>query len=425
MIGSGASGTPDESHIDRRTLLKRGAGLTASAAAASWLAACGSSAPGTTVPQSVVNAKPTVKPVIDGDLSFINYSGFMPDSVIKGFEKEYNVKVHQTFIESDQEYIDKLSAGISFDLVKTSPLYLPKALAGNLLQPYDPADLKNFDQLLPYFQHPWWETGAHRWATIADWGPDGIMYLADKVDESHLQHSWNDLWTTPEARGHISLVAEAGDDIGMALVKNGFDPNSHVASEISKAGESLLELKPWLQGLTDNFGPSMLSGAVWMAGTWPTSVFAILNQFKNPENVKVYVPTDGPLIGADSLSIARIAKSPGTALLFIDWFLRPDNNAAFATALITKTGSKAGDEAFGKLVHKYPVLRVRRWPCSQGGELEAGQDRCLGGPVEPGVAPVRGLSTIDPKPAAAAIKVGGAVASGCAMVARRGRTEGR
>jgi spermidine/putrescine transport system substrate-binding protein len=356
MIGSGASGRPDESHIDRRTLLKRGAGLTASAAAATWLAACGSSAPGTSISKSVLTAKPTVKPVVDGDLSFINFSGFMPDAVIKGFEDEYNVKVSQTFIESDQEYIDKLSAGISFDLVKTSPLYLPKALAGNLLQPYDPADLKNFDQLLPYFQAPWWESGRYRWATIADWSPDGIMYLSDKVDASHLQNSWNDLWTTPEARGHISLVAEAGDDIGMALLKNGYSANSTVASQISHAGDSLLQLKPWLVNLTDNFAPSMVNGEIWMAGTWPTGVFDVLGQIKNPETVKVYVPKEGPLIGADSLSIARIAKSPGTALLFIDWFLRPDNNALFATDLITKTGSKAGDVAFAKLVHKYPYF---------------------------------------------------------------------
>jgi spermidine/putrescine transport system substrate-binding protein len=356
MTDAGLSGAPDESRVDRRTLLRRGAGLTASAVAASWLAGCGGSSSGTTIPKTVTTEKPTVKPVVDGDLSFINFSGFMPDSVIKGFEKEYGVTVHQTFIESDQEYIDKLSAGISFDLVKTSPLYLPKALAGNLLQPYDPHDLKNFDQLLPYFQNPWWESGPYRWATIADWSPDGIMYLSDKVDASHLQNSWNDLWTTPEARGHISLVAEAGDDIGMALLKNGFDANSVVPSEVNKAGDSLLELKPWLVNLTDNFGPSMISGEVWMAGTWPTGVFDILSQMKNPDTVKVYVPKEGPLIGADSLSIARIAKSPGTALLFIDWFLRPDNNYTFATDLISKTGTRAGDEAFGKLVSKYPVF---------------------------------------------------------------------
>jgi spermidine/putrescine transport system substrate-binding protein len=351
MTNSGRPEVPPERRVDRRTLLKYGAGLGASAATASWLAAFESSS---SWAQSTV--KPTVKPKIDGDLSLIAYSGFIPASVIKGFEKKYGVKVNATYVQSDQESVDKLLAGVSFDLVKTSPLYLPKFLAGGLLQPYDPADLKHFNSLLPYFRHPWWDSGRYRWAIIADWAPDGIMYLSDKVDGSKLTHSWNDLWTTPAARGHISLVAESGDDIGMALAKNGYNPNSNVPAQVQKAGASLQQLKPWLQGLTDNQVPSIVSGDVWMAGTWPTFIFSALAQMKNPDTVKVYWPKVGPLIGADSLSIAKIARHPGTALLFIDWFLRPDNNYAIAQNLFTKTGTKAGDKAFASLVKKYPAF---------------------------------------------------------------------
>lgn len=343
----------DDDGISRRVLLRRGVGLGA-AAAAGLIGLGGLDA--ASVLGAIPAPKPTVKPKIDGDLSLIAFEGFIPNSVISGFEKEYNVKVTQTFISSDQEYIDKLSAGISFDLVKSSPLYLLKALAGNLFQSYDPADLKNFHELLPYFQHPWWESGPYRWATIADWSPDGIMYLSDKVDGTKLKQSWNDLWTTPEARGHISLVAEAGDDLGMALLKLGYPANSAAPSQINAAASALLQLKPWVNSVTDDQNPAIISGSVWMAGTWPTGVFQVLSQIKDPSTVKVYVPKEGPLIGADSLSIARIAKHPGTALLFIDWFLRPDNNAAVARQLITKTGTAVGDQVFKSLVNKYPYF---------------------------------------------------------------------
>src|SRR5579864_7863734 len=120
----------DGDGISRRGLLQRGFGLGAAAAAAGWLGATASEVDAASILGAVRAPKPTVKPKIDGDLSLIAFQVFIPDSVVHGFEKEYKVKVTQTFISSDQEYIAKLSAGIPFDLVKSSPLYLSKALAG-------------------------------------------------------------------------------------------------------------------------------------------------------------------------------------------------------------------------------------------------------------------------------------------------------
>jgi spermidine/putrescine transport system substrate-binding protein len=77
-------------------------------------------------------------------------------------------------------------------------------------------------------------------------------------------------------------------------------------------------------------------------------------QAKDPDNIRFYVPKEGPLMACDTLSIGRNAKHPGTALLFIDWILRPDNNAALAKYLILKTGTRAGNAAFAKEVKKYP-----------------------------------------------------------------------
>jgi spermidine/putrescine transport system substrate-binding protein len=349
------SGTGDGRRgLSRRTFVKRGVGLATSIGAVGLLEACGSSGSSSSTQATLASsAKPTVNPKVDGDLSWITLDGFCPPSVVKGFEKEYGVKVTQTFINSDQEYIQKLSAGVSYDLVKTSPYYLPRAVAGNLLQPFDPGDLKNFSELQPYFQAPFWDNGKTRYSIIYDWGPDGIMYRTDSV--KHVTNSWNDMFTNPEAKGHIYLLDEQGDTLGMALLSNGKSLNSSNPDDVNAAADKLIKLKPSVASFTDNQGPPIQSGDAWLAACYPTVVASGLPQTRHADTVRVYIPKEGALLGADTLSIARNAKHPGTALLFIDWVLRPENSSAIAKFIYTKTGTRAGDEGFATLVDKYPA----------------------------------------------------------------------
>ena len=295
---------------------------------------------------------PTVKPVIDGDLNWFTWAQFVPPEVVKGFENEYKVKVHQSFMASDEEYVQKLAAGLPYDLITTNNGYMPQTLAGNLVQPFDPNDLKNFKHLLPYFKQPYWDKGRYRYTMPYDYGPTGIMYRADRVN--HITHSWNDMWSNPEAKGHIYLLSAIGDTLGMALLRNGYYCNSAVPAQVNKAANDLLKLKPWVASFTTNDGPPIASGDAWLMEGWGTPIYQGLLQAKDPHNIRFFVPKEGPLMACDTLSIGRKAKHPGTALLFIDWLLRPDNNAALAKYIILKTGTTAGNAAFAQQVKKYP-----------------------------------------------------------------------
>jgi spermidine/putrescine transport system substrate-binding protein len=185
-----------------------------------------------------------------------------------------------------------------------------------------------------------------------DYGPTGIMYRADKVN--HITHSWNDMWSNPEAKGHIYLLSAIGDTLGMALLRNGYYCNSGVTAQVNKATSDLLKLKPWVASFTTNDAPPIASGDAWLMEGWGTPIYQGLLQAKDKHNIHFFIPKEGPLMACDTLSIGKNAKHPGTALLFMDWLLRPDNNAALAKYIILKTGTKAGNEAFGEIVKKYP-----------------------------------------------------------------------
>jgi spermidine/putrescine transport system substrate-binding protein len=56
------------------------------------------------------------------------------------------------------------------------------------------------------------------------------------------------------------------------------------------------------------------------------------------------------------MTIPKAAHHPGTALLFADWVLRPDNSAAQAQWQAQAVGTYAGNTAYNEGVKDYPTL---------------------------------------------------------------------
>ena len=343
---------------EARPLTRRGF-LAAGAAASGGLllAACGSSSSTPTSTAPVAAAKPTVKPTPDGDITWFTFAEYVPPKVVKDFEKEYGVKVKQSFMNTAPEYVQKLASGAPFDVITTTSSLMEQTTGGKLVQSFDPGDLKNWGEVLPYFANPWWEAnGQYRFTIPYGYGPTGVMYRKDKINGS-LAHTWNDMWSHPEAKGHIFLLSQQGDTMGMALSKNGFDSNSAARDQVVKAADSLLQLKPSVASFTTDLAPPVQSGDAWLMEGWTTPIFIGLQQAKSADNIDFYVPTQAPLLACDTLSIGAHAKAPGTALLFMDWMLKPENNGALGAFCLQNTGSKAGNAAFDEAIKKYPMFQ--------------------------------------------------------------------
>jgi spermidine/putrescine transport system substrate-binding protein len=329
-------------------------GLALSAGAIG-LAGCGSSSSNTSSAGSAsAPAKPKVKAVADGDVAWLTWAQYIPPAVVSSFEKEYNVKVTQSFMTDDEQYVQKLAAGEPFDLVTSNSAYLPQSTAGGILQTFDPGDLKYFDQTIPFYRHPFYDDGQYRYTVPYGYGPTGIMYRSDKV--THINHTWNDLWNNPEAAGHTYILDQIEETIGMSLIRNGDYLNSGNPTAVQNASQQIINLKPRLGGITTNIQALVGSGQAWLMHAWGTNTFQGMQQSKNPENIKFYLPTDGAPVACDCLSIGAHAKSPGSALLLMDWILKPENNAALGKYAGQKTGSYGGNAAFNEAVKAYPMF---------------------------------------------------------------------
>ena len=118
-----------EQDVDRRDVLRGGVGLALGGSAALLAACSGSASVGPTATPSFAKAQ------IDGDLEFFHWSQYLSPDVIKAFEKNYNVKVHQTNFDNMQGMMAKLSAGVPYDITFPTMDYVRRLVQANALLP--------------------------------------------------------------------------------------------------------------------------------------------------------------------------------------------------------------------------------------------------------------------------------------------------
>jgi spermidine/putrescine transport system substrate-binding protein len=337
--------SPAQSFTRRRFLL--------SGAAVSGLgvvAACGGSSASSGAATAALKAK------VDGDLELFNWAQYVAPQVVSSFEKKYGVKVSTSFFDSDQAMVDKIAAGVAYDLVIGNSAYLPQLIQAGLLSQLPHGQLGNFStSLLPFFRSPFYDPGA-KYSLPWGYGPTGFAYRSDKI--TNVTGSWSDLWDHPQARGKIFLLDQIEETIGMSLLRLGYDINSGSDSEVSKAVAAIKSVEPQLAGFTTAAHDMLANGSAWMAHCWITDAYLALQAEKQPPpgNVVFVTPKEGTPVAVDVMTIPKTATHPGTALLFADWVLRPDNSAAQAQYQAQAVGTYTGNTAYNAGVKQYPSL---------------------------------------------------------------------
>jgi spermidine/putrescine transport system substrate-binding protein len=329
---------------------------TLGGAVAAALAACGgSSSGGSGANPAEPVVKPTIEPKADGDLTWFTWSEYVAPGIVSGFEKKYGVKVNQTFFDSDDAMLQKLAAGLPYDVVTTNSAYLYRAAAGKLIQSFDLTSLPHHGELVSYFQAPAYDKAKYRYSVPYSGGPTGILYRKDKV---HVAGSWTDLWNNAAAKGHIFVLDQVEETIGMSLLRNGDSLNSADPGQVGKATDQLLKLKSQLGGISDDINNDIGNGNSWISHSWSTNAYQMMTGSKYKSQLGFELPKEGAPFGMDTLSIGANAKSPGTALLFLDWMLQPENSVANVRYTGQLAGTTAGDAEYSKAVKDLPDLHI-------------------------------------------------------------------
>jgi len=340
---------PDSSktstRIDRGTLLKRSGAI-----------ALGTSLFSFGDPLTVLAAQTSRKALKpDGDLAYFNWAQYINPKLLRGFEKEYGVKVNESNFTNMETMLAKLRSGVKYDVAFPEAQTAAQLVKANFLAPLNHSNIANYSQVNPAFHNPWYDAGAKYTVPYAIW-TTGIAWRTDKV--KGMTGSWNDLWNHPEAANHTYLLDDMREVIGMGLLDTGtHDVNSTSSSAIAKSQARVLQLKKRLRGFT-SLNTEMANGSSWLTHMWSGTVYQALLVMKHPETLHYQTNKEGIPVGSDTMVQLKNAPHPNTATLFLNYMLRPENSAANVKVIGYPMMTKSGLATYDALTKKYPWLKV-------------------------------------------------------------------
>ncbi|WP_042422700.1 polyamine ABC transporter substrate-binding protein [Streptacidiphilus anmyonensis] len=308
---------PQRSQLSRRSLLRAG-GL---GVLGLGLAGCGFSQPATASPAQ------TDKPIdvkVDGPLVYFNWADYIDPSVFAGFQKEYGVKIVQSNFDSMPGMVAKLDAGNKYDVIFPSAKYAQRLAQAGRLRAIDHTKLRNAELVFgsyPYFEDPWYDPKSAHTVPFTMY-KTGIGWRRDKLGA--LTGSWQDLWDA-QSSGTTFLLDDEDEVLGMAALKLGLDPNTSAQGDLDRITSLLHTLRPNLRGFSSDDYNNLLDGTATMTQAWSGDMVCVLNQAKDATLYGFEVAKEGSPINSDCFAIPADAEHPGTAMLFIDYLLRPEN----------------------------------------------------------------------------------------------------
>ena len=255
-----------------------------------------------------------------GEVNVLNWSSYIPDSVIKAFEGEYNVKVNYGTYSSNEELLAKITSSKkgTYDVIFPSDYMVELLRDRGYLQKLDRTRLKNLDNINNLFLN-------QNYDLYNDYSlPFLSTIVVIAVNREHIKdsiNSYNDLLNSTYYN-NIVMIDDQRIVIGMALLALGYD-----MSDIDD--KALLEAKNWLLKLKNNIkaydsdSPKTFFitdeadiGIMWNAE-------AELARLYNPQ-IEIVDVMEGHAISTDNYAIVDGAHNIDNAYLFIDYLLRND-----------------------------------------------------------------------------------------------------
>ena len=215
---------------------------------------------------------------------------------------------------------------IPADLVTLGDYWLATAIQQKLIQPLDSSGWQQWQQvpakwraIVTRSQQGLPDPKGTVWAAPYRWGSTVILYRADLFREKNLQPptDWSDLWR-PDLRGHISLLDQPREVIGLTLKRLGKSYNTIDLKTVPSLETELRTLHQQVKFYSsDHYLQPLLLGDTWVAVGWSTDALPLMQ--RNQPIVAVF-PSSGTALWSD-LWVQPIASqtSSATQALLSKW----------------------------------------------------------------------------------------------------------
>ena len=305
---------------------------------------CGRGTDGDTSPETAETASKVV--------NVYNWSDYIGEDTIAGFEAETGIKVNYDVFDSNELLEAKLMAGnTGYDIVVPSLTFLSRQIQAGVFQPLDKSRLSNLGNLDPEMMALLAKNDADNAHSLPYlWGTTGIGYNVDKVAAALGADAPTDSWALVFEPGNleklkgcgVALLDTPSEIIPPVLNYLGEDPNSFDEAVIQKAVDRLKALRPSITYFhSSQFINDLANGDICVAVGWSGDIIqaqARASEADKGVDVAYVIPVEGAPMWFDMLAIPKDARNVDNAYLFLDYLMRPEvmagiqNYVAYASA---------------------------------------------------------------------------------------------
>lgn len=288
-------------------------------------------------------------------LHLYSWESYFGPGTIEKFEAETGIKVTYDMFDSNDMVETKILAGGSgYDLltINLSP-HLRRELPVGVWAELDKSRLSNLGNLDPALVARVDEVdkgGAHGVPWM--WGTTGVGYNVDKVREimpdapiDSLRMLFDPEIVKRFAPCGVTMLDDAEQVLGLALIYLGLDPDTTDPKELQKAVDVVAKVRPYVRKFhSSSYINDLAEGdaCVSLGFSGDMHIADIrAKEAKRPFSITYRLSKEGNLVWADILAVPADAAHPQAAHAFIDFVLRPEIAASAATDTGFSTANKA------------------------------------------------------------------------------------
>jgi len=269
----------------------------------------------------------------EGSLNVIQWPAYTDPSFAKKFEQQSGCKIHRKSAGSSNEMVALMrtgggGGGGQYDLVSASGDASLRLIFGGDVQPVNVNLIPSWKDFIPTFKSPAHNTvkGVHYGVSL-QWGPNTLIYNTKKVKPAPT--SWAAIYSS-KYKGKVTVpnnpiqIADAALYLMETKPSLGIkDPYELTKAQLDAAVSVLKKQKPLVKkywnSSTDEIN-LFKSGDAVIGASWPYQTLQ-LQAAKQP--VKELIPSFGATGWADTWMLAKKAKHPNCAYLWMKYVTTP------------------------------------------------------------------------------------------------------
>jgi spermidine/putrescine transport system substrate-binding protein len=285
------------------------------------------------------------------EVTFYGWADDLPPSVIEDFARESGVQVRYESFESQEEAVDRLRAGASYDVVVFESDWIPALADQGLLAALDFRNLPNFRHVGPEFQDLAVDPG-NRHSVPFRYGTTGLLVRRDLVQRPVTR--WADLWEA-DVTGKVAF-REMREVMGLTALSLGYPLDSEDPAHLQAVVDRLIALKPKMLPVEvdeEKAVARLLSGECAVLVGWSGDYWQARQQ---TDTVDYVVPAEGTGLSGDGFVVPATSTRKQDAERRIDFLLRPEVNAAIVNAKAYPTTNRAALELVDPDLRADPVV---------------------------------------------------------------------